>query len=149
MNSKSKIGIGVVAVIIGLIVISGVSGPSFSGVSGLPSHAIVDNAPGSVHPGCEPNCFIPSKVTISSGGQVTFVNNDNTEHTATNGTPAEGPYCNFYNFHIPIGCDGGLDGFDTGLMQIGDSYTTPKLSSGEYPYFCMVHPWMAGVIIVK
>ena len=135
MNSKSKIRIGVVAVviIIGLIAISGVSGPSFSGVSGLPSHAIVDNAPGSVLPGCEPNCFIPSKVTISSGGQVTFVNNDNTEHTATNGTPAEGP----------------LDGFDTGLMQIGDSYTTPKLSSGEYPYFCMVHPWMAGVIIVK
>ena len=130
MNSKSKIGIGVVAVviIIGLISISGVSGPSF-----YPFVAVVDNASGSWTPGCEPNCFIPSKVTISSGGQVTFVNNDNTEHTATNGTPAEGP----------------LDGFDTGLMQIGDSYTTPKLSSGEYPYFCMVHPWMAGVIIVK
>ena len=130
MNSKSKIGIGVVAVviIIGLISISGVSDPSF-----YPFVAVVNNASGSWTPGCEPNCFIPSKVTISSGGQVTFVNNDNTEHTATNGTPAEGP----------------LDGFDTGLMQIGDSYTTPKLSSGEYPYFCMVHPWMAGVIIVK
>ena len=130
MNSKSKIGIGVVAVviIIGLISISGVSDPSF-----YPFVAVVNNASGSWTPGCEPNCFIPSKVTISSGGQVTFVNSDNTEHTATNGTPAEGP----------------LDGFDTGLMQIGDSYTTPKLSSGEYPYFCMVHPWMAGVIIVK
>ena len=135
MNSKSKIGIGVVAVviIIGLIAISGVSGPSFSGISGPSSHAVVDNAPGSVLPGCEPNCFIPSKVTISSGGQVTFVNNDNTEHTAIGGTPSDGP--------------SGV--FDTGLMQIGDSYTTPKLSSGEYPYFCMVHPWMAGVIIVK
>ena len=130
MNSKSKIGIGVVAVviIIGLISISGVSDPSF-----YPFVAVVYNASGSWTPGCEPNCFIPSKVTISSGGQVTFVNNDNTEHTATNGTPAEGP----------------LDGFDTGLMQIGDSYTTPKLSSGEYPYFCMIHPWMTGVIIVK
>ena len=72
MNSKSKIGIGVVAVviIIGLISISGVSDPSF-----YPFVAVVYNASGSWTPGCEPNCFIPSKVTISSGGQVTFVNN--------------------------------------------------------------------------
>ena len=137
MNSKSKIRIGVVAVviIIGLIAISGVSGPSFSGISGPSSHAVVDNAPGSVLPGCEPNCFIPSKVTISSGGQVTFVNNyeDIADHTTTSGSAADGP-----------------DGvWDSSLMYPGDSYTTPKLSSGEYPYFCMIHPWMTGVIIVK
>jgi hypothetical protein len=30
----------------------------------------------------------------------------------------------------------------------GAMYTTPALSEGTYPYFCMVHPWMVGTVIV-
>ena len=30
----------------------------------------------------------------------------------------------------------------------GQSYTTGPLEAGEYPYFCMVHPWMEGLVIV-
>ena len=32
--------------------------------------------------------------------------------------------------------------------MMGTSFTTPALSEGTYPYFCMVHPWMAGTVIV-
>ena len=33
--------------------------------------------------------------------------------------------------------------------MMGAAYTTPALDAGEYPYFCMVHPWMEGLVIVE
>ena len=55
--------------------------------------ATVTNAPGSASPGCEltDSCFMPSTVVIALGGTVTWENTDNAAHTATGGTPADGP----------------------------------------------------------
>ena len=90
-----------------------------------------ENAQGSSSPGCEPDCFIPATLTISPGDMVTFANNDSAAHTSTSGNP------------------GNPDGvWDSSLVMVGMSYTTPALEAGEYPYFCMVHPWMTGLIIV-
>ena len=91
-------------------------------------NATVENADGSSVPGCEPDCFIPATVTIGVGGQVTFANNDTAAHTSTAGTPADGP----------------SGAWDSSLVMTGQSYTTGPLDEGEYPYFCMVHPWMVG-----
>jgi predicted secreted protein with PEFG-CTERM motif len=33
--------------------------------------------------------------------------------------------------------------------MMNSAYTTPALDAGEYPYFCMVHPWMTGLVIVE
>jgi len=96
-------------------------------------NATVENADGSSVPGCEPDCFIPATVTIGVGGQVTFANNDTAAHTSTAGTPADGP----------------SGAWDSSLVMTGQSYTTPALEEGEYPYFCMVHPWMEGLVIVE
>ena len=93
----------------------------------------VENAMGSSTPGCEPDCFIPATVTIGVGGMVTFANNDSAAHTSTAGTPADGP--------------SGV--WDSSLVMMGAAYTTPALEAGEYPYFCMVHPWMEGLVIVE
>ena len=95
-------------------------------------NATVENAQGSSTPGCEPDCFIPATVTIGVGGMVTFANNDAAAHTSTAGTPADGP-------------DGA---WDSSLVMMNSAYTTPALDAGEYPYFCMVHPWMTGLVIV-
>ena len=95
-------------------------------------NATVENAMGSSTPGCEPDCFLPSTVTIGVGGMVTFANNDSAAHTSTAGTPADGP--------------SGV--WDSSLVMMGAAYTTPALEAGEYPYFCMVHPWMVGLVIV-
>ena len=95
-------------------------------------NATVENAMGSSTPGCEPDCFLPSTVTIASGGMVTFANNDSAAHTSTAGTPADGP----------------SGAWDSSMVMMGASYTTPALSEGTYPYFCMVHPWMEGIVIV-
>jgi len=92
----------------------------------------IENAPGSSTPGCEPDCFIPSTVVITVGGTVTWENTDKAAHTASSGTPAGGP-----------------DGvFDSSLIMAGGSYSATLDDEGTYPYFCMVHPWMMGFIII-
>ena len=96
-------------------------------------NAVVESAPGSGTPGCEPDCFLPATVTIGVGGMVEFPNNDNAAHTSTAGTPADGP----------------SGAWDSSLIMVGSSFTTPALDAGEYPYFCMVHPWMEGLVIVE
>ena len=40
-------------------------------------NVVVESAPGSSTPGCEPDCFIPSTVTIDNGETVRFTNSDN------------------------------------------------------------------------
>jgi len=97
--------------------------------------ATVTNAVGSSTPGCEEtdNCFIPSTVVITAGGTVTWENVDNAAHTASSGTAAGGP-----------------DGvFDSSLVMAGGSYSVTLDDAGTYPYFCMVHPWMSGTVIVE
>ena len=95
-------------------------------------NATVENADGSSVPGCEPDCFIPATLTINPGESVTFNNNDTAAHTSTSGTPADGP----------------SGAWDSSIVMTGQSYTTGALDAGEYPYFCMVHPWMEGLVIV-
>jgi len=95
----------------------------------------VTNAPGSSTPGCETtdNCFMPSTAVITAGGTVTWENTDNAAHTATSGSATDGP-----------------DGvWDSSLMMVNGSYSVTLDDEGTYPYFCMVHPWMSGTIIVE
>jgi len=92
----------------------------------------VTNAPGSATPGCEPNCFVPSTVTIEVGDTVTWDNTDTAAHTATGGNPTDGP--------------SGV--FDSSLIMAGGSYSVTLDIAGTYPYYCMVHPWMTGIVTV-
>jgi len=97
--------------------------------------ATVTNAPGSSTPGCEEtdSCFIPSTVVITVGGTVTWDNTDNAAHTSSSGTAAGGP-----------------DGvFDSSLIMAGGSYSHTFDTAGTFDYFCMVHPWMQGTVIVE
>jgi len=98
--------------------------------------ATVTNAIGSSTPGCENTnqCFIPNPVTIAMGGTVTWENVDNAAHTVTSGSPADGP-----------------DGvFDSSLIMAGGATFSHTFDAvGTYDYFCMVHPWMSGVVIVR
>jgi len=95
----------------------------------------VKNAPGSSVPGCEETneCFLPAEVTIAIGDTVTWVNDDTAAHTSTSGSVGEG------------GPDGN---WDSSLVMVGSSFSNTFDETGEYPYFCMVHPWMTGMIVV-
>ena len=99
----------------------------FNGVISLPQ--------GSGAPGCDETneCFIPYHVTISAGEEITWSNDDSAAHTVTSGTPS-----------------GGSDGnFDSGLFMAEGTFSVTLDESGEYPYYCMVHPWMIGNITVN
>lgn len=87
-------------------------------------------------PGCEETpegCYIPLEAVVDVGGVVIFSNTDTAAHTFTAGTPAGGP----------------TGEFDTSLIMAGQTYEWNPEVAGTIPYFCMVHPWMVGTIIVQ
>ena len=97
---------------------------------------IINNAPGSSVSGCEDTeegCFIPSVATVDVGGKVIFSNTDNVAHTSVSGL---------------ISDDNSGSVFDSSLLLPGNTYEWSPTKVGEYPYFCIVHPWMIGTIIV-
>ncbi len=86
-------------------------------------------------PGCEETneCYIPTALTVSTGTTVIWENDDNAAHLATSGTP-----------------DGGPDGvFDSGMIMAGGTYEYEFSDSGEFEYYCVVHPWMIGTVTVE
>ena len=86
-------------------------------------------------PGCEETneCYIPSELTVSVGTTVIWENNDNAAHLATSGTP-----------------DGGPDGvFDSGMIMAGATFEHEFSDKGEFPYYCIVHPWMVATVTVE
>jgi plastocyanin len=73
---------------------------------------------------------------VSPGETVIWNNQDTVVHTTTSGNP------------FTVRPDGK---FDTGLVganQTSKSITMP-LQPGEYRYFCTVHPFLSGTIIVQ
>ncbi|MDH3656895.1 MAG: PEFG-CTERM sorting domain-containing protein [Nitrosopumilus sp.] len=100
------------------------------------SEVTIEAVLGSGAPGCEETaegCYIPSTATVDVGGVVIMSNPDTAAHTFTAGSPADGP----------------TGEFDTGLVMAGNSFEWSPDTVGEVPYFCMVHPWMVGLIVVQ
>jgi len=100
--------------------------------------AAVSNPPGSSVPGCEVTneCFIPAEVTVDVGGEVTWTNEDTAAHTITSGD-------------LNVDPDNVGTVFDSSLLMAGKTFSHKFDAAGEYPYFCMVHPWMVGKVIVQ
>lgn len=96
--------------------------------------ASVSTPQGTSVPGCEATneCYIPYEVTVDVGGVVTWTNDDSAAHTVTGGSAADGP--------------SGV--FDSGLFMAGTTFEHKFEATGEFPYFCMVHPWMEGIVNV-
>jgi plastocyanin len=78
--------------------------------------------------------YVPSEVTVKAGNTLTWKNDDTAIHTATSGKDA-----------TPDGK------FDTSLISPGQSSKAQTMPSepGEYSYFCTLHPWMTGKVIVS
>ncbi len=85
-------------------------------------------------PGCEEidRCYIPSNIVIEKGKQVTWVNEDSAFHSVTSG---------FYETPTEL--------FDSGHLDPYESYTLTFDESGTFDYFCTLHPWMKGQVIVE
>jgi len=105
-------------------------------LSAMPSAfaAEVSVPEGSGVPGCEETneCWIPNDINIAVGDTVTWSNDDTAAHTVTSGSPADGPDLIF----------------DSSLFMAGTSFSHTFDTEGTFDYFCMVHPWMQGNVIV-
>jgi predicted secreted protein with PEFG-CTERM motif len=72
-------------------------------------------------------------VNIAVGDTVTWANNDKVGHTATSGKPSDNQTDTVW---------------DSSLVKAGGTYSFTFKNAGEYYYFCMVHPWMIGEVVV-
>ncbi|MBA4718366.1 MAG: hypothetical protein HRO68_04475 [Nitrosopumilus sp.] len=71
-------------------------------------------------------------VEILTGDTIVWKNADTSFHTVTSGSETEG-----------------FDGiFDSKEFAPGKSFTYKFSDKGHYPYYCTLHPWMVGTIIV-
>jgi len=88
-------------------------------------------------PGCQESneCFLPASISTKVGSTVTWTNDDTAAHTVTSGTASAGG-----------------DGiFDSGLFMAGTTFSVKfdNFEPGVYPYYCTVHPWMVGTVILE
>jgi plastocyanin len=81
--------------------------------------------------------YDPDELTASAGAEVTVVNQDTLPHTVTSGTGPQDPES--------------AQLFDTSLINGGESATLSlaQVNPGQYDYYCMVHPYMTGKVVVQ
>lgn len=70
--------------------------------------------------------YAPAVVRIKPGETVEWINDDNDAHTVDSTTKA----------------------FDSGGLDQNDTFTHAFTSAGSFAYFCSLHPYMKGVVIV-
>lgn len=75
--------------------------------------------------------FAPDHLTQPVGTTVTWVNDEDSLHTVTSGTPAS-----------PSGL------FDSGEIDTGVEFSYTFTDEGTYPFFCARHDFMKGVVTV-
>ena len=88
----------------------------------------------SSRPGCEETdaCYIPSEITVKPGSSVTWQNQDVAFHSVTSGS---------YDTPTEL--------FDSGHLDPDELYTLTFDEIGVHDYFCTLHPWMKGKVIVE
>jgi predicted secreted protein with PEFG-CTERM motif len=80
------------------------------------------------------NCFSPSVLTVAPGTTVTWSNTGDASHTVCGGVPTQSG-----------DCVGDLTG---DIIKQGKTLQVTFANAGTYDYFCSVHPWMIGQVIV-
>jgi plastocyanin len=70
--------------------------------------------------------YVPAKVSVPVGTVVRFVNDDSEAHTVTSVDRT----------------------FDSGGLDTGDVWTHRFSSAGTFAYFCALHPYMKGTVVV-
>jgi len=109
--------------------------PVHSGMAILPETLTVSIAEGSGVPGCDStdSCYVPYSLDVRVGDTVSCSNDDSAAHTVTSGS---------------VSGDAGVT-FDSSLFMAGTTFDHTFDEAGTFDYFCMVHPWMTGKIIVN
>ena len=82
----------------------------------------------------EDTAYDPNPVTVTAGQNVTWINDDLDPHTVTSGA---------------FGTEEAGEQFDSGYMGPHRTFSHMFDETGEYQYFCEIHPNMVGTVIVE
>jgi plastocyanin len=78
------------------------------------------------------DAYQPNPIEVSIDDTVTWTNDDIAPHTVTSGENGEPN-----------------DLFDSGIMSTGATFEHTFTETGEFPYFCTLHPNMVGTVSVS
>ena len=81
--------------------------------------------------------YDPAALTVKKGDKITVTNKDSLPHTVTSGTGPTDP--------------NSAKQFDTSILEAGATadIETTNINPGEYPFYCAVHPYMLGKLVVQ
>jgi plastocyanin len=77
--------------------------------------------------------FVPETLTVSKGTTITWTNGDSTLHTVTSGSAESG--------------NSGTE-FDSSYLAAGKTFQHQFSTSGTFDYYCTLHPYMKGKVVV-
>ena len=85
-------------------------------------------------PGCQEtdSCYVPTIISVKEGQTITWKNEDVAFHSVTSG---------FYGNPTKL--------FDSGHLDPEEKFSFTFNERGSFDYFCTLHPWMAGKVIVE
>ena len=85
-------------------------------------------------PGCEEtdSCYVPSITSVKQNQTVTWSNEDVAFHSVTSGIYGEPTTL-----------------FDSGHLDPEQKFSYTFDEKGAFDYFCTLHPWMKGKVIVE
>ena len=81
--------------------------------------------------------YDPATLTVKKGDKITVTNKDTLPHTVTSGTGPTDP--------------NSAKQFDTSILEpaaTADIETT-NINPAEYPFYCTIHPYMTGKLVVQ
>lgn len=78
------------------------------------------------------NCFNPHTLNVNQGSTVNWANNDNVIHTITSGKSTDAQFGKLFDRNIAS----------------GKTVSILFNKTGTVDYFCKVHPWMSGQVVV-
>jgi plastocyanin len=79
--------------------------------------------------------FDPETINVATGATVTWTNHDTTLHTVTSGSPESG---------AASGAE-----FDSSYLGAGKTFEHTFASAGTFDYYCTLHPFMVGKVVVS
>ena len=71
--------------------------------------------------------FLPQRITVKAGTTVTWSNEDDVPHTVASSSKV----------------------FKSKALDTGDKFSFTFTTPGAYQYFCSVHPYMTGAVVVE
>ncbi len=88
--------------------------------------------------------YDPPQIFVTVGDMIIWYNDDRESHTVTSG---DGPGRFGWMDNKDFGTSDGI--FDSGRFMPGESWSYRFEESGTFSYYCTIHPWMEGILIVE